>query len=310
MSRRQLFDIGANLLDDMFAGVYRGKARHAGDLERVLERAAVAGVRRVVVTAGTRDEAARALALARAGPHPVELYSTVGVHPTRCGVFEEAGADPDAYERALAEVLEDGARDGRAVAVGECGLDYARLQFCPRETQLRHFGRHFRLAERARLPMFLHMRDAADDMVAALERHREQFAAAGGGVVHSFDGSAATAARLVALGAHIGVNGCSLRTAESLEAVRSVPADRLLLETDAPWCGIRATHPGFGHVRTAFAQCSRPERHDGAGCVKGRAEPCHLVQVLEVVAAVRGDDEDELAEQVWRNTLRLFKLDA
>lgn len=309
--RVRLCDIGVNLLDPMFRGVYRGKERHAPDLEHVLRRATAHGVERMLVTAGSLAEAREAVAevrrRGRAYGDGGVMLATVGVHPTRCGEFDAAEGGPEAHQRELLAVLEDARADGVAAAVGECGLDYARLEFCPREQQLAHFERHFELAERARLPMFLHLRDADDDMLAALERNRARFAARGG-VVHSFDGSLETMRRIVGLGLHVGINGCSLRTEESLRVAAEVPADRLLLETDAPWCGVRRTHPGYAHVRTHFEQSSKPERHEPAPdrCVKGRCEPAHLVQVLEVVAAVRGVEPAALAAAVWENSERLF----
>jgi TatD DNase family protein len=76
-------------------------------------------------------------------------------------------------------------------------------------------------------------------MLALLRANRARFRE---GVVHSFDGSAEEAAELVALGLHIGLNGCSLKTEENLRVAAGIPAERLLLETDCPWCEIRPTH--------------------------------------------------------------------
>eukprot|EP01034_Spumella_vulgaris_P024307 gene24307-30628_t len=110
---------------------------------------------------------------------------------------------------------------------------------------------------------------------------------------------------LSALGLHIGINGCSLRTEEGLEVARHVPAHLLLLETDAPWCGIKPTHAGHSRVSTFFPTVKRDKKVAGV-LVKDRNEPCTLLQVLEVVASVRECEPEDLATQVRANTYALF----
>jgi len=241
------------------------------------------------------------------------LYCTVGVHPTRCLEFEHvvgedgargAAVDPDAHLAALQAVVDDPDAAGCVVAVGECGLDYDRLEFCPKEVQLAHFERQFALAERTRLPMFLHCRNAAADMLALCAKHRHRFTA---GVIHSFDGTAAEAAAFVELGLHIGINGCSLKTAENVAVVRdAIPVEKLMIETDAPWCDIRKTHASFGMVASHWPQVGKPDKWKPDACVKGRNEPCMLRQVLEVVAACKASTPEEIGPQILRNTNDVF----
>ena len=340
----RFIDIGANLTDGMFQGSYHGKQYHEPDLAQVLQRGWDAGVERVMITAGMLPEAKEALELAEKmdvgakGGEPGEgeerrrLFTTVGVHPTRCGEFEASG-DPEGYLTELKEIASagsyiknnhveveanttfnnanktpggSGSGSGRVVAVGECGLDYDRLQFCPRETQMEWFERQFEIAETTGLPMFLHMRAAAEDFTEILTRNRHRFTA---GVVHSFTGTADEAEALLAVdGIYIGINGCSLRAPESLEVVKALPVDRIMLETDAPWCGIKNSHAGSGHVKTTWPAKDKKKRAgiDTGECVKDRSEPCHIRQVLEVLAAVKGMDENELAETCYQNTLKVF----
>jgi TatD DNase family protein len=96
-----------------------------------------------------------------------------------------------------------------------------------------------------------------------------------------------------------------LRTAEGLQVAREVPAHLLLLETDAPWCGIKPTHAGHSLISTSFPSVKKDKWTSGI-LVKDRNEPCTLIQVLEVVAVVRQCDPAELAKQVRTNCQFLF----
>ena len=342
-----MVDIGANLLDTMFQGVYHGSTKHSPDLPVVLKRAKQAHVQHIIITAGSLEEGLAALTLAESDPG--FLKSTVGVHPTRCDLFEQVtdieneegsqnkrteGSESvsERYLNQLIDLAVDGKNRGLVVAIGECGLDYARTQFCAKETQLTYFKQHFKLTEATGLPMFLHCRDAQDDMLAILTHNRSRFS---GGVVHSFDGTYEEAKSFLDLGLYIGLNGCSLRTPESIEVVKKLPSDRILIETDAPWCEIRPSHPGYSYINSKWPTVKNskynPDNPDNQDekelhevseekaadsrdslvspiCVKSRYEPCHLLQVLEVIAAVRGVDKYVLAREVRDNTSNLFRV--
>lgn len=232
------------------------------------------------------------------------LFSTVGVHPTRCNEFEAHPEGPEAYMAALLTILKDGMSDGKIVAIGECGLDYDRLHFCPAETQRKWFEAQFGLAKMSQLPMFLHLRAATKDFMDIISKQNANFKT---GVVHSFDGSLEELHHvLINEKLSIGINGCSLKTPENLQVMTQVPVKKLMLETDCPWCDIRPTHAGSGHIKTKREVKDR-KKHDVTKVVKGRNEPCNIVQVLEVVAGVRGvGDVAELAEQVYLNADAMF----
>ncbi|ETP45015.1 hypothetical protein, variant 4 [Phytophthora nicotianae P10297] len=267
----KMIDIGANLTDPVFTGLYRGKQKHESDLTAILARAKTFGVDKIIVTGGNLEESHKALQLAK-----------------------------DKEE--LLAVCEQGQKEGKVVAIGECGLDYDRLEFCDKATQLKYFEKQLQLAELTKLPLFLHNRNTGGDFYDMISKNRSRFS---NGVVHSFTGEKEEMLKLVELGLYIGVNGCSLKTAENLECVKAIPLERLMIETDAPWCDIRATHAGHGHVKTSW-QSKKAEKYAPDCLVKGRNEPCTLIQVLEIISAIRGEDQEAVAARVLENTENVF----
>lgn len=236
------------------------------------------------------------------------LYSTVGCHPTRCSEFEAYKDGPQAYHD---ELLKVATSSKTVVAIGECGLDYDRLHFCDKETQKKYFAVQFNLAEKTQLPMFLHNRNTGTDFYDLVKANRHKFKH---GVVHSFTGSLEEMKMLIDLDLYIGVNGCSMKTAENLEVVKAIPQDRLMIETDAPWCDIRPTHASFAHLKNvsseemkAYAPPSKKKEKFEMGCmVKSRNEPCTIGLVLHAVASIRNIDPVELSEIIWNNTCTVF----
>ena len=293
---KKFIDIGANLTDKVFNGCYRGKQAHADDFHAVLLRAADIGMRKIIVTAGCLEDVNEALEITK---NSDKLFFTVGVHPTRCNEFEKDG-DSAGYLENLRSLIS--ANKDKVVALGELGLDYDRTHFCSIETQKKYFEMQLDLAEETKLPLFLHSRNCPDDFTKIIEDNLKKIS---GGVVHSFTGSKEEAARYIELGLYIGINGCSLKTEENLRAMASIPTEFLMIETDAPWCGIKNSHAGSRHVTTKF-DAKKKERWVEGCTVKDRTEPCHIIQVLEVMAAVRGEDPDELCEAMYQNTMKLF----
>ena len=267
----QLIDIGANLTHDSFDH----------DRDAVLQRARAAGVARMVVTGASREHSPKALELAKA--HPGELFATAGVHPHHASEYTD---ECDAELRALL------AHD-EVVAVGECGLDYFR-DFSPRPAQRRAFERQLQIAadlaaNGAGKPLFLHQRDAHADFVSIL---REFDGKLGPAVVHCFTGSREELFDVLDHDWHVGITGwlCDERRGLHLrELVKSIPANRLMIETDAPYLLPRTVKPP-----------PSPPRN----------EPMDLAHIVEELARDRGEDVEATAAATSATATAFFRLPA
>jgi TatD DNase family protein len=174
----------------------------------------------------------------------------------------------------------------RVAALGETGLDRYR-DFAPISLQQEYLARHLRLAQQQDLPVILHCRDAQDDLLAALRT-----AVARGpirGVLHAFSGDAAFAAECLALGLHVSFAGNVTYSNKKMEplraAARTIPADRLLVETDSPYL---------------VPQIFRGKQK--------RNEPACVVHTAAFLAELRGVPLDRLVADATANARRLFRL--
>lgn len=250
-----LIDIGVNLAHRSFDA----------DRDAVVERALAAGVTKLVIT-GTDAQSSRHAAQL-AATRPGTLWATAGVHPHHARDFPPASLDA---LRAL-----------RPVAIGECGLDFNR-NFSPREAQLSCFEAQLGLAIETKLPVFLHERDAFDDLHRIVKAHRGALKHA---VVHCFTGDARALDAYLELGLHIGITGwiCDDRRGTPLrELVKRIPLERLMLETDAPF----------------LAPPRTPRRN----------EPAQLPRVLEAVAQARGETPEHVAERTTKTARDFFAI--
>ena len=257
-----LIDIGANLAHDSFDA----------DRDAVIKRAAAAGVVQMVVTGSSEEATRRAIELSR--EHPGVLYATCGVHP-----HHAADLTPENLP-----TLQALAREPEVKAVGECGLDYFR-DFSPRDLQRRAFGWQLELAKSANKPVFLHQRDAHDDFIAILREHGIRH-----GVAHCFTAGEKERDAYLELGLHIGITGWindERRGLHLREVVKGIPADRLMVETDAPYLLPRDIRP---------APRSR------------RNEPHYLPYVVRAIAAARGEPPESVAAASTATARRVFTL--
>jgi TatD DNase family protein len=191
------------------------------DRDAVVERARAAGVARMMLIGGFDEHGGqrRALRVAEELRAPV----TAGVHPHEARLWTAA----------IDDELRGLAREGRIVALGEIGLDF-HYDHSPRETQRAVFRRQIHLAREVGLPVIVHTREADDETAAVLE---EEGAAEVGGVIHCFTGGHELARRALALGLLVSFSGIvAFPRAEVIQDVaRTLPLDRLLIETDAPF---------------------------------------------------------------------------
>ncbi|MFO7326232.1 MAG: TatD family hydrolase, partial [Pseudomonadota bacterium] len=260
----ELIDIGVNLAHESFSH----------DLPEVLERAAAAGVHRMVVT-GTSVGATRA-ALELHRQYPQRLFATSGLHPHHASEFDTG----------VRQALKELACQPGVVAVGECGLDYYR-NYSPREAQLTAFAGQLEIAVETGLPVFLHQRDAHQDFMAVLRDYLPHLRAA---VAHCFTGQAHELDECLTAGLYIGITGwiCDERRGRHLlPLVARIPADRLMIETDAPYLLPRSLKP------------APPTR---------RNEPAFLPEVARVVAGARGEPLEVLAASTTGTAVRFFAL--
>jgi TatD DNase family protein len=237
------------------------------DREAVVARAREAGVQTLLIVGGVDEEQGhrRALRVAEGLGFPV----SAGVHPHEAKLAVEATYDE----------LRGLAREGRIVAIGEIGLDF-HYDHSPREVQREVFRRQVRLARDVGRPVIVHTREADAETATILE---EEGAGEVGGVVHCFTGGHELAGRTLALGFCVSFSGivCFPRAEVIQEVARSVPEDRLLIETDAPFLA--------------------PPPHRGQ-----RNEPAFVVEVARKLGALRGVAPEQVGRASEANFRRLF----
>ncbi|GAB7344914.1 hypothetical protein MBLNU457_3350t1 [Dothideomycetes sp. NU457] len=299
-------DIGINLSDPIFRGEHYGKQAHDDDLKQVIQRAMTAGCRKLMVTGSDLVESEKAVQLAK--DYPGLCYATVGVHPCSAHTFESYPDGAEALISALKKLAKESQEAGYTTAFGEFGLDYDRLQLCPKDVQIKYFERQLDLAVELQLPLFLHSRAAAEDFERILKARLPELPKRG--LVHSFTGEMDEMKRLVDLGLDIGINGCSLKTEENLAVMKEVPLDRLQIETDGPWCEIRPSHASSKHLDGApeLPKAVKKEKWSPEFMVKGRNEPCAISKVAYCIANVKGIPVEDVCEAAWNNSIKMFGL--
>lgn len=237
--------------------------------QSLFSRAAAANVGRMITVGADPQDAVAARQLA--AEHP-EVYFTAGVHPNYCAEF-----DLD-----LLPSLEPLLADERALAVGETGLDY-HYQYAPRKKQQMVFEAQINLAQRLQLPLVIHCRDAYDDCLAMLDAAQPRLRDV---VFHCFTGDSQQSAAILERDYLISFTGIvTFSNAKDLQSVaKSVPDNRLLLETDAPY---------LSPVPVRKIKIN---------------EPSHLLHTAKFLAGLRDTSLSKLAKLTCENAERFFRL--
>lgn len=251
-----LFDTHAHLNADQYKE----------DLNEVMERAKEAGVSNIVVVGFDTLTIKRAMELAEAHDY---IYACVGWHPV------------DAIDMTDDDLkwIEELASHPKVVAIGEMGLDY-HWDKSPHDIQKEVFRKQIRLAQKVKLPIVIHNRDATADIVEIL---REEGAAEVGGIMHCFSGSVEIAKECLDMNFYISLGGpVTFKNAKKpKEVALEIPLDKLLIETDCPYL---TPHPYRGQ----------------------RNEPSYVKLVAEQIAEIKGVTFEEIARATSDNAKKLF----
>lgn len=241
------------------------------DPNETWQSAVKSGVTRMIAV-GCRIEDSRGAIDFAKGKNGV--WASVGIHPHEATDFLSKPESQKLFEDLLSNRTED-----KVVAIGECGLDYF-YNHSVKEDQVAILRYQLELAQKYELPVMFHIRDAFADFWPIYDDYSIK-----GGVVHSFTGTKDDVEQIMRRNLYIGLNGIMTFTKqdEQLEAAKSIPLDRLVLETDAPYL--------------------TPKPFRGKIC-----KPEHVVLTAEFLADLRGETLADLANQTTLNARRLLNI--
>ncbi len=271
-----MIDIGVNLISSRFSV----------DRKEVIERAVAAGVDVMIVTGTSVSVSKEAEQLC--SEYPQYLYATAGIHPHNASSF-----DTDSISQ-----LENLLSREKVVAVGECGLDFKR-NFSTVQEQLSCFERQLELAVELKMPVFLHQREAHKDFLQLIKKYRAGLVDA---VSHCFTGNRAEMETYLDQGLYIGITGwvCDHKRGQDLqEAVKYLPPEKLMVETDAPYL-----FPGDLVLPKDTSLTKKQAKN------RKRNEPKYLPHIINRLANYMQQDEQEIREASTRNAQEFFSLAA
>ncbi len=243
------------------------------DRDEIIQKSLKSGIG--MINAGV-DKKSSQKAVELAQKYKEGIYAAIGVHPHN--VLTESFEDYEFFKR-LAE-------NPKAVAIGECGLDYFRLQSANREAQIKKqkevFIKHIELAREINKPLMIHCRDAFDDLIDTLDAKYKLLNTVPG-VIHFFTGAFDDAEKLLEMGFYFTFGGLITYNRDFDEIIKYIPLERILLETDAPYVA--------------------PEPYRGK-----RNEPNYIIETVKKMAEIKNLSFKEIAEQTTANARVVFRL--
>lgn len=254
-------------------------------LENVLQNSKDSGVMPIFVGLDT-ESSAECIELAK----KYNTYCYFGIHPLHLGM--KCDINPVSYDikkllfefnQKIEEIKTTKTSWERVIAFGELGLDYFKNDNFDDQKEL--FNEQLNICKKHDFekPYFLHCRSSFNDLKTSIKSLK--------GVVHSFDGSLEEAKEIIEMGLYIGINGCSLRTEENIKTVREIPLERILLETDSPYCLIRKSYAASRYTNIIKARNN---------------EPMFVKQIAQVLAEIKEIEVEEVEKVTFENTLTLF----
>ncbi|GBP24435.1 hypothetical protein EVAR_19311_1 [Eumeta japonica] len=282
-----VIDVGANLTNK----------KYGRDLDSVVQRAKDAGVQKIMVTGTSVKNSKEALRLTRI--YPGTIYSTAGVHPHDA----KSMVEEDLWSELLSL-----AQAPECVAIGECGLNYSK-DFSEPQVQRDVFKRQVLMACELRKPLFVHEKDAQDDLLKILDEHQNGLPPV---VIHSFTGSIEQGMKYIEKGFYMGITGyiCKDKSDGGIRRLlseRLLPLDKLLVETDSPFMypNMRASKLPL-HVKDSLTE--RSMNFVNRYCTFQRNEPCSLPAIVELIAGFLGQKPEDVALATAFNALKVFDL--
>lgn len=258
-----IIDIGVNLLNKQFDK----------DREEVVKRAKANGV--FMILTGTSYMCSMQMVTKTSVDYNISC--TVGIHPHSSKEFNNSTS------KQLEELIKQGGN--RVVAVGETGLDYNR-NYSPPSKQKIAFREHVRLALKLNMPLFIHSREAHQDLITILDQEFEKAGKTVPCVVHCFTEGMSEAQDYLDRGFYLGFTGFICKSGRGRDArnniIPNVPIDRIMVETDAPFM----------------------LPYEG----RERCEPIHVKEVVQTIAEIKGMNVKKCKQQILKNTRTFFKI--
>ncbi len=221
------------------------------------------------------------------------VFATVGLHPIHTaksyhdaqelGDAEDAKGFTSRGEEFDPEVYKKLAMDPKVVAIGECGLDYYRLEEESKARQAAAFVGQMEVAQAVKKPLMIHCRQAFADLIKILKEHKHKLLADSPGVIHFFSGTPADAKVLLDLGFAFTFGGVITFTRDYDEVIKLIPNDRILSETDAPYV--------------------TPAPYRGK-----RNEPSYVIEVVKKLAELKGLPAEEMRDAIFENAHGILKV--